>query len=506
MDNQSQVYLAFDADSAGRKVGNAILDDNPNELLEVSKRIQHGNDLIFAWAKQFGGKCYSSGGDQGLFLIPEEAVHEIEQLRKDYQFAVGLTVSIGIGHTLSEAGKALLVAKFKGKDQTVTYDPSIEDEIAGAKQRVEAGSASEEERKLADAYLQPKEQSMNESEDDCQYCKEMSEDPDHCKYCHDMDEEKECKYCDEAEQEEQTQEHEHTGDYCEYCKEADSKAQAEANDNDPTTESGEDYADAGMNPPAIDKPADDQPAPGLGHNSDAPTNNNTRLEDPTRSTPDQMDSAAGDIYDEDQHSEAAMAAIVSEIDEGIPGETPRSEMENIDVEDTPVDGSMEGNVSRPDHYKENVPSDMGLSEENESEDGPDLSNVLQEGLDSHSDNIKKEKVVQMVGAALEGFKASKDVLEKAKEQAPQLYEASIAMLKAMIEMAKMLGLGENSAENSESPVGAQGDQVVSDLEQPSEESEEGFPDNREPAHFAHPKEQAAAPQEDAAPGKKAQSQ
>ena len=51
----------------------------------------------------------------------------------------------------------------------------------------------------------------------------------------------------------------------------------------------------------------------------------------------------------------------------------------------------------------------------------------------------------MVGEALEGFKASKNILERAKTEAPQLYTSSIAMLKAMIEMCKMLGLDQEQA-------------------------------------------------------------
>jgi len=82
----------------------------------------------------------------------------------------------------------------------------------------------------------------------------------------------------------------------------------------------------------------------------------------------------------------------------------------------------------------------------ESEDGSlDVTSVLKEGLDNHADNIQRERVVEMVGEALEGFKGCKMILERAKTEAPQLYTSSLSMLKAMIEMAKLLGLDQDQA-------------------------------------------------------------
>jgi hypothetical protein len=94
---------------------------------------------------------------------------------------------------------------------------------------------------------------------------------------------------------------------------------------------------------------------------------------------------------------------------------------------------------------------MGLNEEGETEQGPDMGQVLSEGLDAQAQNIQREKVVQMVSQALAGFKASKMIIERAQEQAPQLYNSSILMLKAMIEMCKMLGL-EGAPEQQANPL------------------------------------------------------
>ena len=110
---------------------------------------------------------------------------------------------------------------------------------------------------------------------------------------------------------------------------------------------------------------------------------------------------------------------------------------------------MEGNVSRPDGYNSSSPGDMGLDAQNsphaESNQGgqepaPDFGSVLQGGLEDHADSIQKERVTSMVFDALQNFKANKASLDQAKDTVPGLYQSSIQMLQAMIEMAKLLGL------------------------------------------------------------------
>lgn len=108
-----------------------------------------------------------------------------------------------------------------------------------------------------------------------------------------------------------------------------------------------------------------------------------------------------------------------------------------------LEHTMENGTSRPEDYDE-ANGDMGLSEEDASD--PDLSQVLQGGLDQHADSIQKEKVMQLVGQALDGFKSQKAILDKAKEQAPELHDACINMLKAMIELCSLAGIDESQAE------------------------------------------------------------
>ena len=498
MDNQNVVYVSYDSDNAGRKIGRAILADRPDQLKDASDRIELGNEVIAKWAMEHDGVDYSSGGDQGVGAVPPEAAEHLEQVKSDYQFATGLTVTMGVGKTLSESGKALLVGKFRGKNVVVYYTPEIEQEIKQAEAHLAEGTASEEERKLGEAYLQNEgtvsamanqnkfeENTSNDSipeHDNCQYCTEMAssntEDPNHCKYCHGIESDTECQYCNDmhdpmadghSEDCQYCAEMNHDPtvaghpDDCQYCVEMGSSAQpVEGNQvvtgdpelpiKNPTTTDSENYAGQDLNEPDLPKPDAIQTNPdGLAVDQDVPTNENIKLTVQGQGSHDP--NITQETPDADPQGEETVQSIAEQIEEEPVNINPQSQAVNqIDAADIPTGDAMEGNISRPEDFdSKNTPKEMGLTEENENE--PDITGVMREGLDSHAENIQRERVVNLVSEALVGFKSCKDILEKAKEQAPQLYESSIAMVKAMIEMAKMLGLEkENETSDGENPL------------------------------------------------------
>lgn len=514
MDNAGKLIMAYDGDSAGRLVGRAILADSPEQLHEVSARINLGHDMVRRWVQEHGGQVISGGGDEGTFFVPEGAVGNIEKLREDYQFATNLTMTVGIGKTLSEAGKSLLVGKFRGKNQAVMYDESIEQDIQAAKERLGSGTASQEEQKLGDAYLKTEDEApMQNEEHDCEYCREMegggdAVDESHCQYCHDMEQaqgEPHCKYCAEMEQ----ADHEHTGDDCKYCQETEQSAAAGddqgvqqtdgPNVQERTTTSSDNLEGTDMQEPGIAKPDPASESPiGLGTSpAEVQSNGNQKLDEQAalQSVPQPLGQNVPQkaLENPDQHSLEAMQAIAAEI------AGPADGVDNamgITAEDLVGGANMEGDASRPENFDNNVPGDMGLAEEEVPQDGPDLTEVLQGGLDQHADSLQREKVVQMVSQALEGFKASKDVIEQAKDQAPQLYGASIAMLKAMIEMAKMLGLGPDKAAQQEAMPGEQPQQAAPGDDNPGtgevEDETDGHPDY-ENLFPQHPEQGGADP-------------
>jgi hypothetical protein len=519
MDNINNVFVSFDADNAGRKIGRAILSDNVKELKESSDRISLGNTIIEKWAKTYSGTCYSSGGDQGVWAVPAEATKDLESLRNDYEFASGLTVSMGLGNTLSESGKALLVAKFKGKNQVVQYDQSIDDEIARVQESMGHGTASPEETKLGEAYLRPEGESVQKKSEfnDCPYCKDKEEEHS-CPYCEENGAsevpQNDCPYCRDT----------NSVEDCKYCKDLDSGSEKTPSDGieqtagpsveEPTAQTSEDYESKGLNDPAIEKPRiDDHPpieeaSPAIYEADDQHETNSNRALDVKDGNPVETKMPVSP----DEIGETP-AAILQQLDaDG--AEVTQDDMaavNNMDDADLAIDRGAEENVSRPEDYGKEVPRDMGLGEEEQQEEGPDLNGVLQEGLDNHADNIQREKVVQMVSEALEGFKSCKQILEKAKEQAPQLYQSSIAMLRAMIEMAKMLGLSD-STESAEEVVGqespanddeamaqeAEADPSLNDPKQAApKENDKEVHDWKEPFK-PHPSHGQAAAQEDAA--------
>lgn len=511
-------YLSYDGDGCGKKVGRAIMANDEAALHEISAKIDLGHEIVNHWVAEHGGKVISGGGDEGSFKLPEEALHEIEALRHDYHYATGITISVGVGNSLSEAGRSLLAAKFRGKDQIAYYGKEVENDIDSARKRVKKGKATQEEYKLAEAYLEKKEDDMAEKpkekeeakeapskeappaeaapaeeSESCQYCDETDGvDNDHCKYCHDAESEAledDCPYCKEGDAEASA-----GLDDCPYCKEQDQGSETadcpycqEGNAEAPA--SSETLEDPDMNPPGIEKPevGDGGSPSGL-----------------IAQTPDAADvpgpTGSADIAAEDSHSKEAMQAIAQQIEgetiDGKPGD--KAVADQIDDADV-VGNAMQGNVSRPDNFASNSPGDTGLDsehadDENTQEAGsPDMAGVLQEGLNENADDIQREKVREMVGQALTGFKASKQVLETAKDQAPELYNASIMMLKAMIEMARMLGMSGGQAAVAEI-AGEAGTEMTSDDEW--QEPFAAHPDQggqRRPGHAAGLEDAAQAP-------------
>lgn len=454
----NMLYLSYDGDGCGKKVGRAIIANDENALREWSAKIDLGHEIVNHWVAEHGGKRISGGGDEGSFKVPEETAQEVEQLRKDYFYATDITISVGIGKSLSEAGRSLLAAKFRGKDQVAWYGEDVEKDIETARKKVKKGKASQEEYKLAEAYLEKAEgDPMNH--DNCPYCAQTDGvDPDHCKYCHDQAPEAghdDCPYCKKADDHADCPYCQKDGapasDDCPYCKEAGAPADhAEGQEmaphirsldssgdqpapNSPEEDAG--FEEMGMNPPGIPKPqvGDGMSPSGMGQANPA---------DASGVPPESASAAIPPA--EDAQSKEAMTQIVSQIEnETIDGKPVADAIDNTAV----IGTDMEGNVSRPGGFEENTPGDMGLDEGHpvHEEGAPDLSAVLKEGLDNNSDDIEKERVRDMVGQALAGFKASKSILENAKTQAPQFYQSSIAMLAAMIKMAEMLGLSGGGA-------------------------------------------------------------
>ena len=355
-----------------------------------------------------------------------------------------------------------------------------------------------EEYKIAEAYLEKNEDGHDES---CPYCQQTdSVDPEHCTWCHGADVavgEAHCPYCDMGTGAGQAAEMpELDAEDCNFCREMDSAGKADCkfcnedaskspealvspDSNNETAPAGSDdereqYKRMGMAPPEIGKPDPSKEMP-IGQNAPMDTEPKDFPEEgsPAGKSDPRLDGSipqGGNIDPEDEHSREALTSIADEItNQGTPL---ASQVDGID--DAEMDSGMasEGNISRPEGFEQNTPEDMGTGGPNPPEEGhsePDLSDVLEEGLNDHADGIQRERVIQTVSQALTQFKNAKQGLEEMRMTNPQLYQASISMLKAMIEMASLLGLGQGDSQSASQPgMVGQSEQTESNLGQEQE--------------------------------------
>lgn len=142
------IFVAGDADGAGQLVGRARLQDDVETMRKLSHGLDAGNDLWAKWAESHGGNMIEAGGDEFCCEVSAEYLSEVPGLRSQYADLVGATLSVGIGMRVSEASKALLAAKLKGKDQIVFYSEECDKLIQDAEKNQQS-----EQAKIVDEYL-----------------------------------------------------------------------------------------------------------------------------------------------------------------------------------------------------------------------------------------------------------------------------------------------------------------------------------------------------------------
>lgn len=448
-------YVALDGDSIGAKVGRAVIANDVDELHKVSARIDAAQDFILHWCKQVDGIKISGGGDEATMAIPQKALSKLESLRKSVEKSFGYTISVGVGKTLSEAGTSLLVAKLRGKDCIVYFNKKIKEDIKKAKRRVREKRASQEEYKLAEAYLEKSENmacnlhkmehkkhihglhkheegshdSATAESDSCPYCADDEADrTDNCAYCQDLDAVEnadgtagmdDCPACKEYDADQQE-----TGgidlDNCPYC---DDESMVQANPN-----MSEDQTNLAVEDMGAERP-DDCPECQKMYG------------DAVEEQPDQSGQSDPNLQGHETAEE------VLDLLDAEPGSSPTPEEAAMKIDNTelPQGDQMKENTSVPENFgdaQKNDISDSELGEEQSDQPGdePDMAGVLQSGLDDHANEQKRAQVIDQVSQTLQGFKANKAFLEEAKDQSPGLYQSTIQMLKAMIELCKLLGL------------------------------------------------------------------
>lgn len=460
MDNLKNkfAYISADGDGIGQKVARSELADDEQGLYAVSAKIKAGNDLLEDFAVQCGGQVISSGGDEVVLRVPIEKLVELESIRSDYAYVVGATLSVGVGESLSQASKALMVAKLSGKDQTLQYSPDVEQKYAQASQE-----SNSETKKIGDAYMKndpqvasqeqlaPESDVNNPNQDtsgeqpavddhsDCLYCQEAQEEleDDDCPYCAEDDQVEQeaglddCPYCQEAHAEDQ---HQH-GDDCPHCQEMDAaKTQEQA-----TQGAQDEIAPETAPAPTSDPAQDSEAAPDQG--ASIPVDGKpVELETGEHQSPAEVLEDFDAAHGEDPSQE---------------GQTQTDQIGDVGIAEG-GDG-QEQNISRPDDFNGQIPQD---SDDPNNTAGPDYGDMMQQDLSDNAGEMQKQKVGDTVRQALQSFKATKNYLEMAQQQAPEFYQANIAMIRAMIDMAKLLGFGGVQQPDQQAALGDQQQQMV----------------------------------------------
>lgn len=142
------VYVSFDGDSIGNKVALAEERDDEESIRDISERIRAGGDLFHKWVQRHDGVELEQGGDEGLAKVPEKALEDLETFRTDYSRLVSATVTVGVGRKISEATKARMLGKLKGKNRIETFSDSTESQLKAA---LEARGPQDEASKIREA-------------------------------------------------------------------------------------------------------------------------------------------------------------------------------------------------------------------------------------------------------------------------------------------------------------------------------------------------------------------
>lgn len=417
----NRLFVAFDGDGIGSKVGQSVLMDDAQALHETSSKIEAASKAIRNWVESNGGQMISSGGDEGTFIIDPSLEEHLEELRSLYQKTSGATVTFGVGLSLSQAGKSLIAGKLMGKDITVKYDDQIEAVLADAHSQAQSGEADEETQKQDEHYLshlsdeggldmadESEHDDLEHSDlehDDSEF--DQTDSPD--QHLENVDEYDMSPSVSDYDDQEITDEGaEHSQDMVDAVAPEEDHEEGHQDFEEDYEQPHHDLQD--QSEEAIQAP-EDQESFEDEESVDIPENESVESqEDPE----EMIAQAAGDPQTADEE-DAFPGAAPGEGEDHPDQSTPEDEAEPADMDYSHLEGDEETQQS-----DEEQPSDFDL-----------LSELL-------SESGSTEELKERVASILEKFKANRDTVVAMKSQNPELYEPIVLMLKQMVDMAKQL--------------------------------------------------------------------
>ena len=420
------IYIAVNGDDVGKGIGNAIASDDHETLGKLSQSVKDSHGMVEDWVQKIGGRVVTSSGDEGIYQIPSESLGELENIRSQYQKMSENTMTVGVGDSMSEASKALIYGKLNDKNQIVHYDPHIEDFLSS-------------------------EEKYDDEEDDIPASDELEENIEY-----DNIESEGGEETTEMPEEEAVDEHEELVDTLESGDEEDldeeaSKQSDELESYKEEVDEPEHEEDMGAEEELFHDAAENE--------ADEIDSDNVEADE--EATEFGID---GKKEDEEDFQEIPNEEIENEMDEGINGKTDEEEgeiselsEEDIAPNDLEEENDEDGSGMLTDMIHGHLQSEEGMPEEGMSEEGMEVDS-------EENDAAIREDIAR----SLLTFKENKHVLEEAQSSNPELYEATITMLRNMIEMARKLGYSpDEQIEGMEAE-----DQLQQDFpenEQPEEE-------------------------------------
>ena len=485
----SNVYLALNGDDVGGRIGDAIANDDHEGLAAASSAIDGAHGNIDQWAESVGGKKVTGSGDEAIYIVPEEALSDLDSIRGKYKEESGHGLTVGVGQSMSQASKALIYGKLNGKDQVVHYEPMIEDylaqEDAGENGDDEMVPAPEEVQGQADADAEQEAgiEDQDQSPEGEEQPQEQGEEPAPEDDGQEMPPKKVKPEMPNAEQDEDqdpdsdVMEPQATEDSDE-----DGTMEVVTPDNGDEPEIGTEDDISADNEEALDSPAppvqnktkaqkgaiDGKTDKDFGTSEQDLAEDDENPSEEVEDSPEQGEDE--DLPDDGQEPVDGDSEMPAPTDSKVKGQSVYQDI-NQDDEQNPdevTDGtqpSMDDADSAPaeedgdqdqddgeDPLASMIHGDMQEGDEEQAPEGEEQPEGENGSLD---DELKSD-----IASALMAFKENKDMLEQAREQNPKLYHATLTMLTSMIAMAKKLGYGP--------------EQDMQDQEN-GQELEEGFP-------------------------------
>lgn len=121
------IFVAWTVDHLDGLTATALMSENIEELRQISHSIKRGADTIKSWAMAVGGSPILDLGHTGSVQAPADRMTELPAVAKKFEDICEVTLSLGVGMSLSEAYTAMKFSMHKGGDKISLYHMEMDE-------------------------------------------------------------------------------------------------------------------------------------------------------------------------------------------------------------------------------------------------------------------------------------------------------------------------------------------------------------------------------------------